>query len=328
MKRQGSTWVVLAAVVTFLVGTAGHAESPPPRMSVAAWNIEWLGQPQNRSGAGKDVAQSPQDIADYIKASKADVLAIEEVSFNDGDDDNRQNKTLKDACVILNQQTGNQWKHRLFAKRDTNSKDQCTGIAWNEARAKPKNTGSGKPFFRLIMTAPANASEDSDFNSHAHYFDRWATAMKFSVEDGKTDVVVIPVHLKANVGGVAKTRKQRNVEAKMLTKGLVKVREEFSDEDIIILGDTNILKNDEPATTTITEAGFNDLNFLDEATHQGGAPFDRAFVSEDTMGKNKEFANCEQDVFLHPDFNPSLFKKRLSDHKMIRFSIDILADDD
>ena len=130
----------------------------------------------------------------------------------------------------------NQWKHRLFAKRETGSKDQCVGLVWNEARMQPKTTEAGKPFYRLEMTAPTNAMADPDFDSHAHYFDRWATTMKFSAGDGKTDVVLIPVHLKANVGGVVKTRKQRNVEAKMLTKALAKVRQEFHDDDIIILG--------------------------------------------------------------------------------------------
>ena len=72
------------------------------------------------------------------------------------------------------------------------------------------------------------------------------------------------------------------------------------------------------------------MNFLDSPTHQGGAPFDRAFVADDTgpTGKNKEFAHCTQEVFLHPDFNPPLFKKRLSDRYLIRFSVDIMADDD
>ena len=48
------------------------------------------------------------------------------------------------------------------------------------------------------------------------------------------------------------------------------------------------------------------MNFLDSPTHQGGAPFDRAFVADDTgpTGKNKEFAHCTQEVFLHPDFRP------------------------
>src|SRR5262249_31706256 len=149
---------------------------------------------------------------------------------------------------------------------------------------------TGKSFYRLEMKPPENTMDDSDYDPTAHYFDRWATAMKFSAAEGKTDFVVIPVHLKANVGGVVKTRKQRNVEAKMLTKASPQVREEFKDFDIIIVGDTNILKNDEPATTTITFAGFNDLNFLDMPTHNGGAPFDRAFVAGDTLpaGKNPE----------------------------------------
>ncbi|VTR93347.1 Extracellular nuclease, putative OS=Blastopirellula marina DSM 3645 GN=DSM3645_12526 PE=4 SV=1: Exo_endo_phos [Gemmata massiliana] len=320
-----------AAVALGLMPRTGSAQPPiPPRITVAAWNIEWLGKPHNRSGAGKDVAQSAQDIADYIKASAVDILSVEEVTFDTGTDDNRQNKTLVDACKFLNRLPGQQWEHRLFPKRDEDAKDQCVGLIWNESRVQPQKTQGNKPFYRLEMTAPQNLTDDPDFGAGSHYFDRWATAMKFSAGKDKTDVVLIPVHLKANIGGVAKTRRQRNVEAKMLTKALAKVRDAFRDDDIIILGDTNILKNDEPATTTITHAGFNDLNFLDAATHQGGAPFDRAFVADDTnpKGRNKEFAHSAQEVFAHPDFNSQQFKKRLSDHYLIRFSIDVMDDDD
>jgi hypothetical protein len=323
--RRGLLAGVLAAVMTAALLPWSGASEPPPRVEIAAWNIEFLGQPHNRSGPGKDVAQSPQDIADYIRASHADVLSVEEISFNAGSDDDRQNTTLAAACAILSQQPGNQWKHRLFAKREPGAKDQSVGLVWNEARVQPKATEDGQPFYRLKMEVPM---DHPDFDPNAHYFDRWATAMKFSAGPGKTDVVLIPVHLKANVGGVIKTRRQRHVEAAMLAKAIPQVRTKFHDDDIIILGDTNILHNDEPATTTITLAGFNDLNFLDAPTHQGGAPFDRAFVADDTSGKNKEFAHSNQDVFHHPDFTPALFKKRLSDHFMIRFSVEVMDDDD
>src|SRR4051812_24300420 len=131
MRRVCSPLVSIAAVIITFMPSQGRSQTPPPRTEIAAWNIEWLGPPHNRSGAGKDVAQSPQDIADYIKASKANILAVEEISFNDGDDNKRQNKTLTAACVILNGPLGNQWKHRLFAKHDVAAKDQCVGLVWN-----------------------------------------------------------------------------------------------------------------------------------------------------------------------------------------------------
>lgn len=56
-----------------------------PNIGIGAWNIQWLGNPEQRSGCGKDVRQSAEDLAMYISRSRVDILALEEISDTDGD---------------------------------------------------------------------------------------------------------------------------------------------------------------------------------------------------------------------------------------------------
>lgn len=276
-------------------------------ISIGAWNIQWLGTPDKRSGCAVNIRQTSDDIAEYISGSGVDILALEEIGDTDSSSQDRTNDTLDRAFDVLNSSNNNEWKYLLFAKRSQSQTTQLTGIAWNEKRVRKV----GDPY-RLQMTTTG-----SDF-------DRWATAIKFKFDDSKNDVVVIPVHLKANVGGNASVQRRR--EAIALVNALDKVRERFDDEDIIILGDTNILKNTEAAVTKIKSAGFVDLNNSDRSTTVGGngAPFDRAFV----RGDQPEFSIHNFDVFKPSDANATEFGIKYSDHYMVRIVVRVMNDDD
>ncbi|MFL5329375.1 MAG: hypothetical protein ACJ8C4_10715 [Gemmataceae bacterium] len=98
------------------------------------------------------------------------------------------------------------------------------------------------------------------------------------------------------------------------------------------VGDTDALKKDEKKISVLTTAGFVDLNADDQITFTNerySNPFDRAFVPNPKGNvKAKEFTNSKLDVFRHPTLNAAEYRKRISDHLMIRFSIDVIDDDD
>jgi len=171
--------------VTFCLLTAVFAEAQN-NVSIGAWNIQWLGNADQRSGCGKDVNQTAEDIALYISESRVDILALEEIGDTDGSSQARTNRTLDRVMEILNRSDDNDWKYLLFAKRSINATTQMTGIMWND----DKIDKVGDPY-RIEFDLPSGGT---------NFWDRWATAVKFKFGNNKTDIVIIPVHMKANVG--------------------------------------------------------------------------------------------------------------------------------
>ncbi len=170
--------------------------------------------------------------------------------------------------------------YRLLPKKNPSDINQHLAVAWNASSV----TIVGEPFQLPIDT------DHDEFN----LLDRSAHAVKFSFGASKTDVVLLPVHLKSNRGGVARTRAQRAEEAKRIVEALPAVREHFHDDDIIILGDTNVMSAAEGAVTHFLDAGFDDLNSEDSpTTFQGSAPFDRIF----TPSEQTEFVTEIEEVF-------------------------------
>ncbi len=300
MKR---IFLLIVVVVSMAVSSAAQ-----PNVSIGAWNIQWLGNADQRSGCGKDVRQTAEDLAMYISRSGVDILALEEIGDTDGNSSSRTNATLDRVMTILNATGGNRWQYLLFAKRNQNQPTQLTGVAWNERKAEKV----GNPL-RLQMTT-----------SGSNHWDRWATAIKFKLGNNKTDIVVIPVHMKANVGSGNHVL-QREREAEALMNAMNSVRTHFNDRDIIIIGDTNILNNAESAATKFRNGGFVDLNAADRSTVvDGSAPFDRAFIPQN----QSEFSIAAQDVFTLQGVSKNEFKIKLSDHFMVRFVVRVLNDDD
>ena len=83
-----------------------------------------------------------------------------------------------------------------------------------------------------------------------------------------------------------------------------------------MLGDTNILRNDEPALETFVNRGYKDLNNNDATTYWsrdfGESPFDRMFIPAD----RPEFRYSRQYVLRSSDLE--LHNRFLSDHYMIK----------
>ncbi len=283
-------------------------------ISVGAWNIQWLGSPTSRRGTGVNgVEQKPADIARYIKASRVDVLALQEISDTDSSPFTKTNCILDKAFKILNSEGSrnrrSRWRYILFPKRSQTNPSQLTGIAWNARKV----TRVGMPF-RIPLQVPGG---------RVRYWDRWATAMKFRAGRNRSDFVIIPIHMKANTSRGA--AQQRTREAQILVRSLASVRRQFSDQDIIIIGDANVMRATEQTVVNFTRAGFIDLNSSDRPTTTGGrVPFDRAFVATN----QPEFRNAQMDVFKLSGVSRQNFKKFFSDHYMIRFLVRVLRDDD
>jgi len=88
---------------------ASAPAAAPASIRVGAWNIEWLGSPERRSGPAENHAQTPAALAEYILESKVDILGLAEVAQN-VEDRPGTNATLTAALRLVEQQTGGQWQ--------------------------------------------------------------------------------------------------------------------------------------------------------------------------------------------------------------------------
>jgi hypothetical protein len=292
------------------------AEAVGSSLTLGAWNIEHLGRDGDET--------SGDDLADYIITSGVAVLGLEEIYDTDGDDSTRTNSTLDEALQAINDKTGDTWDYRLFPKSEHEAESeqnkQLTGVAWNTARVQL----SGNPL--LIPVEHGNAPPND-------FWRRQPFAVKFTTSNDKTDFVVIPVHMRSNSrrsGQTSSPASLRASEVRSLLEHLDFVRETFHDDDIVVLGDSNVLRSDERALARFADGGFRDLNSSGMNTWmsngQRRSPFDRFFVPDD----QPEFADAEQDVVLEFPRNLSAreFNDEVSDHLMILTTIQLMEDDD
>jgi hypothetical protein len=129
--------------------------------------------------------------------------------------------------------------------------------------------------------------------------------------------------------------RQREEELKAFVKFLPELRDQFKDEDIVLLGDTNILDGQDTGKV-LTERGFFDLNgdeqgttavWGDGSTGYRTAPFDRIFVP----ANQTEFAKSKLTVHrtaTGSDDEIKVFRRKLSDHYLISSVIEVGSDDD
>lgn len=151
--------------------------------------------------------------------------------------------------------------------------------------------------------------------------------MKFSAGEGKTDIVLIALHMKADYQG--DFARHRQDEARALAAALPAVRSAFNDSDIVLIGDTNCTGTREPAIAAIEQAGSVDLNGGSSETHWRGGSMDRAFVPRDQpefVGRDFEVISTGYLKARHLD--PQAYKRRYSDHYMIVTSMKVMNDDD
>lgn len=161
--------------------------------------------------------------------------------------------------AITNQKPGQAWEYRLFPNKDPNDDRQLAGDAWNTAHL-------------TLVDEPLRIGVVDDPSDEFNAWDRDPHAVKFTTGNGRTDFVVVSVHMKSNVDGVQFGREQRTVEANALIARLDHVRSTLGDRDVVIIGDTNCLSADEPALEAFVGAGFRDLNVGDRPTFVTGGP--------------------------------------------------------
>jgi len=297
---------LLPIILVVLVATSSTQAA---EIHVGSWNIEHLGFPQSRSGNARDVAQSAEDLAERILSSNVDVLALQEIGDNDGNDGTRRNKTLDVVMDILSEEPGHDWAYRIFENRGPNDSTQLCGVAWN----KEKVTRIGRP---LKVPATDTTPQFFEWDRHPH-------ATKFSTGPGKTDFVVISLHMKS--GSSTNNRNQRENEADSLIVALADVRQSFSDQDIILIGDMNVNNTNEQALQKLTAAGFTDLLTVPTTVALGNQPFDHALVPTN----QSEFNNSQQTVMsVQGTAERQQYRRLLSDHFLIVMTLTAGADDD
>ncbi len=325
MYLRFGLWVVVA-LACFAGGTV-HGEE----FRIGAWNIEWLGFPNMRGKPGKDIAQSPADLAAYIADAKLDVLALEEIGVEKNEAP-FTSVALDQTFDLLKKRHGQAWQYLLFPKTDYPkatedfiTRGQHIGIAWRSDRVRMV----GEAF-----SIPVGKNETYGNK----FWERQANAVKLSFGEGKTDVVFIPVHLKsnrndANGADPLFTQKQRIAEATAFVAHLSALKEKFRDEDIVLLGDTNFLAPEDETPKILTDAGLLDLNAAYRGTTAAwgagysSAPFDRIFVPS----KQPEFKSSVQRIHATKngtDDEIKEFRRRHSDHYLVSCTIEVGNDDD
>ena len=290
------------------------ALTSPRSLRLGSLNLEWLGQPERRRRP-YHVPQDPAAMADYLIASRVDVLALQEISDTDGVNGRRTNHLLDRTFALMRQRGAGDWAYVLTAKLAPSDTTQQTGVAWNRARVMPVG-----PPTRVNVAHPKypHPREDRMLSSWV----RQPYAMKFSTGAGRTDFVLIVLHMKSNIEGPL-TETIRRDEAASLIAQLPAVQEKHADRDVVLLGDTNFLSAREPAAQVFATSGFRDLNAADLRTYFSGAPFDRIFVPE----AQPEFALSAQKV-LRPDTGLQDYRTRISDHFLVFTDVSVRVDDD
>jgi endonuclease/exonuclease/phosphatase family metal-dependent hydrolase len=319
-----------SAIVGILI-CANVAMVDAQERRIGAWNIEWLGFPNMRGRPGKDVEQLPAELASYIADAQLDVLALEEIGVDQGSQP-WTSKHLDAVFQELKTKHEQDWQYLLFGKanypdgtEDFVVRGQHVGLAWRKDRAKLV----GEPF-----AVPTGENELYGIK----FWERRANAIKLSFGEGKSDMVFVPVHLKsnrneANPADKDFTKKQRQEEIRVFVDQLRHLKSHFHDEDVVMLGDTNVLGDEDATLKQLVQAGFVDLNESDSGTTAAwgegyaSAPFDRILVPN----SQPEFQGAVQKIHRTKngtDEEIRDFKKRLSDHYLVSCVVKITNDDD
>jgi predicted extracellular nuclease len=267
---------------------------------VGTWNIEHFSKVGGRQ-------ENIYALAEHIQMGSLDVLALQEVYSTGLDNDGRmRNKDLDAVLGLIKEHTEQSWEYVILENRDASDTSQLCCVAWN----------SQVVTLRKSVKIPVKTQ-----SGEMRLWDRQTHGLLFKYAD-KTDFVIIPLHMKSNVGGATQNKRVRHAEAQELIAQMGWLRTELQDEDIIMLGDTNCLASHEPALKTITDAGFLDLNEADTRTFVSGAPFDRVFIP----ASRKVFRYSRQYVMISA--NPDDHDRYLSDHYLCKVVLKILSDDD
>ena len=284
------------------------------KIRVGAWNIETLGTPQSRDyrkkrkSHGFNVARTPTKLATQIRQLELDVLVVIEIDDTAPEDGVPNNRVLRDTLKILNRDPQSDWTYVLFPKYSHYAHSQHVGIAWNRARIAQNGD-----WYRVELGQRTSGYWEWDRHPHA---------MQFSRGEGRTDFVIIPIHMKA--GRSEKAIDQRQVEATALVASLEQVTKHFNDDDLILIGDFNMTRGNEPAGQVFRDSRLVDLNSSDVPTHIARLALDRSYLS-----RNPPFENLQQISVAAPIAPEAVrFRRELSDHWPIVIEFEERADDD
>ena len=315
MDRQGwrRTALFVATAIALLTGWATGET-----LTLGAWNIEHLGEPRYE----KDGA----DLADYIAASGAKVIALEETMITHLDAHGLRRNLVLDAAV---DQLGPTWRYVLFGTSCTGRR-QNLGVLFDRAVVRPK--------MYLKLPVPTDL-----YHPHKHrngikrhrILCRAPVAIWFQAHGNQTDFLLIPVHLKANEPSQPHPEQiidHRKIEAEHIVRALAEILPkvgEGTERDVYIGGDTNILDHDDADMRAFLKAGFVDLNATDAPTYVAGtAPFDRFLVARDSVEVRRNSFRVHKAYAAKRGLTSAEFESRYSDHYMVTFQIELMADDD
>ncbi|WP_046115425.1 endonuclease/exonuclease/phosphatase family protein [Aquincola tertiaricarbonis] len=312
-------------------------------IQVASWNVEHLsGHPRAQR------RQSAFALADHIEMAGIDVIALQEIYVTDSAEKvslsskpgapdvsvaawekERRNSDLDVVCAVLKEHLDTDWRYLILPNRTAGDKSQLCAVLWNTGRltfraATPLQVSHKEGTKVLWDRKPHLVSFQSDVLTW-----RRDDAGKWHQLGEKRTLSVVPLHMKSNFGGATASRAVRAAEAKTLCEAL-KAAEAAAgaawDPSVLLLGDTNILNNSEPAIETFIANGWRDLNNNDQSTYwspqfPNGSPFDRVFVAEN----RREFRYSRQYILRSSDLEAH--DRFLSDHYMVKVSVKDYVDD-
>jgi len=305
-------------------------------LQVASWNIEHLsGQPRATR------RQTVYALADHIEMAGIDLLALQEVYLTPEDEEvrlfdhwpvipshaqsERRNSDLDSVCYLLEEHSEVPWTYVILPNRSSGDRSQLCAVMWNTRRLTLDNIQA------LNVSHAVGGSSLWARKPHLLSFrssiDVWRRNEAGEWEKVKENrgMSIIPLHMKSNYGGVTLNRQVRAREAETLCDAIAALDPNSYDASLIMLGDTNILRNDEPALETFVNRGFIDLNNNDATTYWsrdfGESPFDRIFIP----ANRPEFRYSRQYVLRSSDLE--LHDRFLSDHYMIKMSVKDYVDD-
>ncbi|MDC8004284.1 endonuclease/exonuclease/phosphatase family protein [Aureisphaera galaxeae] len=275
-------------------------------LNVGCWNIEHYGKSTD------DNDENEYALAEHIELSGVDILALQELYITDST--NMENRHLRKALDLIEEHTGNSWEYEIFPNKNAGDKSQLCGVAWNTARVTKEET------YKIPVKTHVMHE-----GKRLGLWDRTPHAVKFATEPGKTDLVVIPIHMKSNVGRRHEVILKRKYEAETLIDNIGNVVDKLNDKDIVILGDTNCKSRSEEAIQAFVKGGFEDLNEDDIPTFVRGneAPFDRIFIPQSE--ERKAFWYSRQ--YILRAASPLAHDTYLSDHYLIKTMVKIRSDD-
>ena len=315
---------------------------PVGQLTIGAWNLYYLGSPEQRDEP--DVAKDVAAMARYIADSQVDVLALSEVN---GDDSLRS----PDLERII-EHLGPQWQYRLFGQNiDLN---ECTGVLWNTSRVSLAETvelpvDRDPPGWQQFERQERPAELPS---RPERLHRRKVYAAHFTTGPGRTDFVVVPLHMRSSQGGFHRSRVQRYFEMATILDALPGLTFGRGEYDVILIGDINslgqsaesfVLSSGEVVSAPDYATGWGDPAYFRQlgddddntilkrvpGTGWGNqaAPLDRAYVPRYELEFAASQWHVHDDVRQYAD-NTRDFMNRLSDHLLVYTTIWIGEDDD